>query len=86
MDLIYLDNNATTPLLGAAWEAMRPYFLDHTANPASSHRPGQLARRALEDAREQIAQLCGNLLGMQHRVPKFIGVHFDTSSALEGSQ
>ena len=57
MDLIYLDNNASTPLLGAAWEAMQPYFLARYANPASSHQAGRHARTALEDAREQIATL-----------------------------
>jgi cysteine desulfurase len=54
---MYLDNNASTPLLPEAWEAMRPYFLDHPGNPASSHAAGRHARRALEDARERIAHL-----------------------------
>jgi cysteine desulfurase len=57
MDVIYLDNNATTPLLPQVWDAMRPYSLDHTGNPASSHRLGRQARQALEDARERIAGL-----------------------------
>ncbi len=57
MDPIYLDNNATTPLLPAAWEAMQPYFFARPGNPASSHHAGRLARKALEDAREQIAGL-----------------------------
>jgi cysteine desulfurase len=57
MDTIYLDNNATAPMLPEVWEAMKPFFLDQTGNPASSHRPGRLARQALEDARDKIAQL-----------------------------
>jgi cysteine desulfurase len=57
MDVIYLDNNATTPMLPAVWEAMRPYCLDHAGNPASSHSAGRLARQALEDARERVAHL-----------------------------
>jgi len=57
MDLLYLDNNSTTPLLPAVWEAMRPFFFELSGNPASSHRHGQRARRALEDAREKIAGL-----------------------------
>ncbi len=57
MDVIYLDNNATTPMLPAVWEAMRPYCLDQAGNPASSHRAGRQARQALEDARERIAHL-----------------------------
>lgn len=56
---IYLDNNATTPMLPAVWEAMRPYFIDVPGNPASSHRDGQKARQALEDARERTAALLG---------------------------
>ncbi len=59
MDGIYLDNNASTPVLPAVWDAMRPYFTDVAGNPASSHRAGRRARRALEDAREQTAALLG---------------------------
>jgi cysteine desulfurase len=56
MDAIYLDNNATTPLLPAVAEAMR--LLEETyGNPASAHRFGRKARQALEDARERIAAL-----------------------------
>jgi cysteine desulfurase len=57
MNAIYLDNNATTPLAPAAWEAMRSHLLDRPGNPASSHRFGRQARQALEGAREQIAAL-----------------------------
>lgn len=57
MDLIYLDHGATTPLLPEAWEAMRPFFLERSGNPASSHRAGRSARQALEDARDRIAHL-----------------------------
>jgi cysteine desulfurase len=59
MDCIYLDNNATTPLLPAVWEAMRPYLTDVYGNPASAHRAGRRARQALEDARERTADLLG---------------------------
>jgi cysteine desulfurase len=54
---IYLDNNATTPLLPAVWEAMRPYQCDGYGNPASAHGMGRRARQALEDAREKTAAL-----------------------------
>ncbi len=57
MDCIYLDNNATTPLLPEVWQAMYPYFIEAFANPASAHSAGRKARRALEDAREQVAAL-----------------------------
>lgn len=59
MHCIYLDNNATTPLLPAVWESMRPYLTEAFGNPASSHAAGRQARRALEDAREAIAAHLG---------------------------
>src|SRR5579862_6062486 len=59
MDCIYLDNNATTPILPSVWEAMRPYLSHVYGNPASVHQVGRRARRALEDARERIASLVG---------------------------
>jgi cysteine desulfurase len=55
MNSIYLDNNATTPLLPAVWDAMRPYLTEVFGNPASAHSPGRRARQALEDARESVA-------------------------------
>lgn len=61
MDCIYLDNNATTPLLPAVWDAMRPYLTEVFGNPASAHTAGRRARRALEDARESIASQLGAL-------------------------
>src|SRR6266581_4362897 len=57
--MIYLDNNASTPMVPEVWEAMRPFLGDRPGNPASSHRFGRLARQALEDAREQVATLLG---------------------------
>jgi cysteine desulfurase len=55
MRSIYLDNNASTPVLPAVWEAMQPYVCDTAGNPASSHHAGRRARRALGDARELVA-------------------------------
>ncbi|MBI1916527.1 MAG: cysteine desulfurase [Planctomycetes bacterium] len=57
MDGIYLDNNATTPVLPAVWEAMGPFLTEVHGNPASAHQFGRQARRALEDARAKIAAL-----------------------------
>ncbi len=54
---IYLDHNATTPMLPAVWEAMRPFFFARPGNPASSHFAGRQARQALEDSRERVASL-----------------------------
>lgn len=59
MDCIYLDNNATTPLLPEVWEAMSPYVTEVFGNPASAHAAGRRARRALEDAREAVAAHLG---------------------------
>ena len=49
MNGIYLDNNATTPVLPAVWEAMRPFLTESYGNPASAHWAGRRARQALED-------------------------------------
>ena len=59
MDVIYLDHNATTPTRPEVVEAMADCYAQGYANPASQHRPGQQARRALEDARERIAEILG---------------------------
>ena len=55
MDMIYLDNNATTSTAPEVVEAMSSVLCDEWANPSSIHRMGQMARRRLEHAREQVA-------------------------------
>jgi cysteine desulfurase len=57
--MIYLDYNATTPLSGAAWCAMQPYFEEYFGNPSSVHRAGRETRAAIDEARDQIAGLLG---------------------------
>jgi cysteine desulfurase len=57
MRRIYMDANATTPLLPEVLEAMRPFFLESFGNASSIHQPGQHARAAVERAREQVAAL-----------------------------
>src|SRR5580698_1233343 len=59
MHRIYLDNNATTPVLPEVFEAMRPYFADQFGNASSIHHHGQHTRAAIEDARESVAALLG---------------------------
>ena len=59
MQRIYLDNNATTPVLPEVFEAMRPYFGEHFGNASSIHHHGQETRAAVEDARESVAKLLG---------------------------
>ncbi len=57
MRRIYMDANATTPLLPAVFHAMRPYLLEHFGNASSIHQPGQHARAAVDHARDQFARL-----------------------------
>ena len=57
MRRIYLDANATTPLLPEVLEAMRPWLLENYGNASSIHQPGQQARAAVERARTQLAKL-----------------------------
>lgn len=57
MRRVYLDNNATTPLLPEVFEAMRPHFVEGFGNASSIHQQGQQARAAVEHAREQVAEL-----------------------------
>ncbi|NQT17625.1 MAG: aminotransferase class V-fold PLP-dependent enzyme, partial [Planctomycetes bacterium] len=59
MDSIYLDHNATTPIRPEVAQAMARCYAEGYANPASQHRPGQRARRVLDDAREAIADVVG---------------------------
>ena len=59
MRRVYLDNNATTPLLPEVLEAMRPYFGEHFGNASSIHHHGQETRAAVERARESVAALLG---------------------------
>src|SRR5260221_6725852 len=59
MRRVYMDSNATTPLLPEVWEAMRPYYEEKFGNASSIHHHGQHARAAVERARESVATLLG---------------------------
>ena len=59
MHRVYLDSNATTPLLPEVFEAMRPYYFEEFGNASSIHHHGQHARAAVERARESVAKLLG---------------------------
>src|SRR5579863_5792407 len=53
---VYMDGNATTPLLPEVIEAMRPYWLEHFGNASSIHLHGQQARTGVDRARETMAE------------------------------
>jgi cysteine desulfurase len=57
MRRIYMDANATTPLLPEVFDAMRPFWMEHYGNASSIHQQGQYARAAVDDARDSIARL-----------------------------
>ena len=59
MRRIYLDNNATTPVLPEVFEAMRPYFGEHFGTASSIHHHGQETRAAVERARDSVGSLLG---------------------------
>jgi len=59
--MIYLDHNATTPVDPEVAEAMKPYWEEKYGNPSSSHALGRLAKKGLEEARAQVAELVGCL-------------------------
>jgi cysteine desulfurase len=56
---IYLDYNATTPVLPEVLDAMLPYLRERFGNPSSLHPYGQEARVAVERARDEVALLLG---------------------------
>ena len=57
MNVVYLDNNATTKPAPEVVAAMLPYLQELWGNPSSAHRFGQAARRGIDEAREQLADL-----------------------------
>ena len=56
MRRVYMDANATTPLLPEVMEAMRPYWMEHFGNASSIHLHGQQAHAAVDRARETMAR------------------------------
>jgi cysteine desulfurase len=57
--MIYLDNNATTRIAPEVAEAMLPYLNTFFGNPSSAHALGREMRRAVENARQEVAELIG---------------------------
>lgn len=59
LNVIYLDANATTPLLPEVLDAMLPWLREGFSNPSGSYATAKLARKAIENAREQVAAMIG---------------------------
>jgi cysteine desulfurase len=57
MNIIYVDNNATTRVDPAVVEAMMPYYTEQYGNPSSMHAFGGNVGRAVNEAREHVAAL-----------------------------
>ncbi len=58
-DLVYFDNNATTPLDPRVRDSMLPWLSGLHGNPSSAHAGGRRAKAAVEAAREKVAALLG---------------------------
>ena len=56
---VYVDNAATTKLSPAVLEAMMPYLTEEYGNPSSLYRFGNHAKRAIEQARKEVADVLG---------------------------
>lgn len=79
---IYLDYNATTPVDPRVAEAMRPYLDSYFGNPSSTHHFGAATKKAVEQARAQIA----NLLNCQpHEVVFTSGGSESNNYAIKGT-
>lgn len=59
-DGVYLDHAASTPMRPEAVEAMEPFLVGEFANPSGGHRAARVAKTALEEARESIAEVLGS--------------------------
>ncbi len=57
VDVIYLDNNATTCVAPDVFDAMLPYLTEQYGNPSSMHTFGGQVKRALDEARQNICEL-----------------------------
>ena len=55
--IIYLDNNATTPIDKRVLDAMMPYLTDEFANASSTHHFGLDVKKSVIAAREKVAEL-----------------------------
>src|SRR2546426_9523297 len=59
MRQVYLDHNATTPVLPEVLEVMLRYYREDFGNPSSVHRYGRRGRVAIDDPRDCVADMLG---------------------------
>lgn len=59
MKQVYLDHNATTPVLPDVLDAMLPYYKENFGNASSIHSFGRQVREAVEESRQKVASLIG---------------------------
>lgn len=59
MNIVYMDNNATTRVADEVFEAMVPYFREYYGNPSSMHTFGSQVANKINAAREQVADCLG---------------------------
>lgn len=57
MNIVYLDNNATTKTDEEVAKSMMPYLLENYGNPSSIYKIGRETRKAIEESREKVAQI-----------------------------
>jgi len=76
--MIYLDHNATTPVLPEVFEAMRPYFCEAWGNPSSAYKFGSKLKGVIETARPQVA----GLIGAQPREIPFTSCAAESNNAV----
>ncbi|MBW2558127.1 MAG: cysteine desulfurase [Deltaproteobacteria bacterium] len=57
--MIYLDHNATTPVLPEVFDSMRPFFCEQFGNASSFYTPARAVRAVLEGARNTVASAMG---------------------------
>ena len=60
MDVIYMDNNATTKVAPEVVEAMMPYLSEYYGNPSSMHSFGGDVGEKIKEARQNVADLIGS--------------------------
>ena len=59
LNFVYLDHAASTPMRAQAVAAMAPYMSGMYANPSGSHRFARIARKAIDEARDDVAEAIG---------------------------